>query len=159
MKIARVMAASAVIASAMTATSLAQEIPLKPAAATPASSPSSPAVPKVTHREREEYKRFLRRRPKLKAELERNPNLIYDKDFLLKNQDFSDFLDAHPNFRKGVQPGTESSSSTVNEREQRRRERIKRREKQLSNMTKSHHEQPPPASPASASEPAPVPTH
>jgi hypothetical protein len=40
---------------------------------------------------------FLNQRPELKRELERNPNLIYDKKFREQHPDLQGFMQNHPN--------------------------------------------------------------
>ena len=121
------------LASALAAATIAFASPQAFAQAIPVNTASDPAPGSAAHlptkgseTDRAALARYMYRHPSLKEQVDKDPKLIYDKDFLLKNKEFSDFLDAHPSLRGASKGPNSPGTSLTSAREHRRAERIER---------------------------------
>jgi hypothetical protein len=97
MKISMRAVAAGIIVSAIAAPTFAQSIPLHPGAAMPAA--DSPA----DFRHDARFQEYLSRHPGVRRDLNRNPDLINDPQFVRKHPELHEFMENHRKVRNTVE--------------------------------------------------------
>ncbi|HYL59077.1 MAG TPA: hypothetical protein VEU51_09410 [Candidatus Acidoferrales bacterium] len=100
MKISMRAVAAGIIVSAIAAPTFAQSIPLHPAVP----GMTMPAAEtRADYRHDKRFQEYLSHHPGVRRDLERNPDLINDPEFVKKHPEFHEFLERHRKVRNTVE--------------------------------------------------------